>query len=317
MCFSSQGYLPHTKVIVMPSTKKSEFDQALPLKADTLLLFAKHFASVDSFHKWWKETVENPVALQMEPFNQEAYKLALSYTLMFRHLGPVTEANCMIQLRQSLVSYKYHDNEVYPFILKSMYPHFWSWCWDVLSKVDLAFDFGEGRGEELQEVFMKSHNVNAEELKGKKGIEIVNEILKHSKYLSRQTPSPMDKAIAELFDGTYFLFFSNIVRFFNNMRSTETQVEEQISSRPSTSQESLSFLKLELLKDLNKLDRHLSRFTYIESDNKPRIADKQLYEMLTFKHSYMYLPVVWTPQQLVVFTGFSKHPLLLKLLHLH
>lgn len=244
---------------------------------------------------------------QISQHGKISYEQALSYTLMIRHLGPVTESEFMANLHQSLVSQKFHGKKAYPQILESHFPNLFKWCKDVLSKKDEAFNFGEGEPEEQKEAFMKHHKLSAKDLRGTKGIKLVNRLLKHKKYIAGDEPSVIDETIAVLFADTYLLFFENIVRFINAMRHVWNEVKEQNAKEYSKEQVAHPFLKLESLTDLNTLDRHLSKFTFIEGD-EPGMVDKYLFETLTcqmrLKHAH--LPLILTSEQLAVFEGPYK-----------
>ena len=274
--------LPYKKIIALPSTHESEFnrDEFDNLKSDTLLLFADSLQNVESFDKWWKQTLENPAERRMSPENREAYELALSYTLMIRHLSPVTETDCMNELYQSLVSYKYHGKAAHPQILESEFPRLFTWCSEVLKMVDEAFNFGEGKAEKLRDTFMKEHGVQSEkDLRGRKGMKIINGILQHSKYISGNTPTVMDEALAMLLDDTYFLFLRNILRFYNDMRKMWSQIKDKQDKEQLKlvlQQQKFPFLKLESPKDLNRLDRHLANYSFLEGDT-PSEIDKHLF----------------------------------------
>ena len=85
----------------MPYMKKSHFNHndVPSLKSDTLLLFADDAENYISFEKWWGGIAS---IVKMIPRQVEAYKKALSYTLMIRHLGPLTKPDCLVYLRQGL-----------------------------------------------------------------------------------------------------------------------------------------------------------------------------------------------------------------------
>ena len=305
--------IPYNKVIALPSTHESDFtrDEFDSLKSDTILLFADSLKDIDSFEKWWRQIIENPAERRISPADQNAYELALSYIMMIRHLSPVTETDCMNELHQSLLSYKYHGTAAaHVQILKNEFPKLFSWCSDILKMVDKAFDFGEGNVEDLRESFMKVHKVKKEkDLRGRTGMKIINKILEHSKYISGDMPTPMDKALAVLFDGTHFLSLGNILRFFNDMWKMWNQIgdKQKDQSKPVLQEERFPFLKLESPKDVNKLDRHLAKYRFLDGDT-PSEDDKQLFESLTcklrVKHSHR--PMVMTTEQLAVFEGPSK-----------
>ena len=299
--------LPHKKVIALPSTKKSEFsrDEFPTLKEDTVLLFEEDSNDANGFQKWWQETVENPAALtKMVPENLESYEQALAYTLMIRHLGPVTEIDCIAELHEILVSQKFHGKAAYPQIPKGSFPRFWSWCRDVFDKSDdQTFDFGEENFEKLMKVFQEKHSLNDEEIIGLKGMEIIDTLLEHSKYISGDTPSILDRAIAERFADTHFLFYENILRFFSDMRHMY-YTEKKEAVEWSKVIDKFPFLKLGSRRDHNELDRHLSRSRFIEGDNLTKV-DGVLFEKITCQFR-CYLPIVLTSEQLTVFEGPLK-----------
>lgn len=301
--------LPHTKVLAMPSTKKSEFSRG-SLKEDIFLLFEDDCQNIDVFEKWWQETVETPTAVKLTQQTQVAYETALSYTLMIRHLSPVTEPEYMITLfNESLNGYTCHKYAAYQQILENEYPKFWDWSWRVLSKKDEGFDFGDEDDEEIKEAFMTYHRVKSEkDLRSIKfGVSLVNKLLKNNKYISGGAPSKIDEVMADLFAKNHFIFYEHILRFINHMRKIQTRLVEQGPITDTAILESYPFLKLQSYKELNKLDRYLSRSSFIKGP-KPSILDLQLYETLTFQMAVKRsrLPMVLTSEQLSVFEGGLK-----------
>ena len=300
--------LPHKKVIALPSTKKSEFsrDEFPTLKEDTVLLFEEDSNDADAFQKWWQETVENPAALaQMMPENLKSYEQALAYTLMIRHLGPVTETDCIAELHEILVSQKCHGKAAYPQFLKGSFPHFWSWCRTVFNMSDdQTFDLGEENFEELMARFQEKHSVNDEEIKSLRGMEIIDTLLKHSKYISGNTLSILDRAIVEKFADTRFLFYENILRFVSDMRHRLDYTEEEEDVEWSPVLDKFPFLKLESRRDHNMLDQHFSRSLFIEG-TEPTKVDRMLFKKITCQFR-RYLPIVLTSEQLAVFEGPLK-----------
>ena len=300
---------PHRKVIAMPSTKKSEFnrDRFSSLSDDTLLLFSEYTKDIESFQQWWKKNLEEPDQMAVRKSNQEAYKQALSFTLMIRHLGPVTAENIKAYVHESLMSQKY-GKETYLQVLQRSFPNVWSWCKDVLAKVDQTLYLREGNTEQLLKTFLNTYNINARELRGQKGLEILNRILEHSKYVGGSMPSALDEAIAILFSNEYFLFFENIVQFYVHMRQELDHMEEIGAAAEKSAQlNEFPFLQLDSMKDLNELGQHLSRFTFLEGD-KPTEVDHRLFKTLTcqFRMKHARLPVVMSSQQLAVYEGPSK-----------
>lgn len=300
---SSPPFLPHWKVIAMPSTKKLAFDRkAYPnLEQDTILLFEDDSEDIESFEEWWRETFDTAMMDKMAPEVELAYEHALSYTLMVRHLGPLSESDYIADLSLSLDSFRHLEQAAYSQVLESEFPHFWRWCSDVLDKIDKAFDFG------VEEAFMKSHQLNNKGLNIKTKIKILNELLEYSEYIFGDVPSVLDAALAVTFEDKYLLFFKNIVRFFNAMRQMRTQVKQWKVTEESPKLDRFAFSKLTTVKDFNKLDRHLSRFTFMEGE-EPTKLDKDVFETLTCKLrvKYSHLPIVLTTEQLAVFEGPEK-----------
>ena len=295
---SFQLFLPHWKVIAMPSTKKEAFDRRAyhGLQDDTLLLFQDDSTNIESFEQWWMEAFESATTSEMAPQYEMAYEQALSYTLMVRHLGPLTESDYIADLSLSLDSFRHLGQAAYTQVLESDFPNFWHWCLDVLNKIDMGFDFGK------EEEYMKSHPLNAKCSIGKKQMKILNELLKNGGYIFGDVPSVLDATLAVMFEDKFLLFFKNIVRFFNAMRQIRTQVGQW-----KATQESSTKLPLTSVKDLNKLDRRLSKLTFMEGD-EPTMLDKDIFESLTCKLrvKYSHLPIVLTIEQLTVFEGPKK-----------
>lgn len=238
---------------------------------------------------------------------EAAYEQALSYTLMVRHLGPLTDSDYIAHLSPSLDAFRHLEQGSFSRVLESEFPKFWSWCWDVLNKSDMGFDFGTEAAELSKEAFMKKHRLNDQRLTSNPGIKIINDLLNHGKYVLGDAPSALDVALAVLFEDKYLLFYTNIVRFFNGIRQKRPQMAQWKVTDQSTKLEKLPFTKLTSVKDLNKLDRHLSRSTFMEG-NKPTELDKEIFESLTCKLrvKYSHLPIVLTSDQLAVFEGPKK-----------
>lgn len=289
-------YLPHKKIIAMPINKKDfNHDDFSSLEEDTLLLFAKDSQNIKSFQKWWQETLVTLNPVHLAGSSQEAYEKALSYALMIRHLGPVTETNFLSYFHESLVSNKYH---AFQHAFEEAFPEFWSWLWAALGKKDKQFDFEQGKVDELK-AFMKSHDMKIEELRSLQGIKVINDLLKEGKYIS--------DALAVVFEDTPSLVFRHILRFISDMWQIQTQVSERKTTERSKALEKYPFLELKSLEDLKRLDQHLSRFTFIEGDT-PNVMDQELFKTLTcqtrMKHSR--LPMIMTSDQLAVFEGPLK-----------
>lgn len=294
-------HLVHRKVIALPFSKpRTDF---YGLKESTLLLFKDDAADIESFQNWWRESIESTSIQRVE----KPYEQVLSYALMLRHLGPETETESMTFLRQAIVANKYHGREAFPQVIKKEFPDFWKWCWNILTKKDKAYSFGDGKPKDMVEAFAKRHQISAEDLKGLKGLKLLDNLLKHQEYVAGDIPSAIDETLAVLFDDTYFLFFSNIRRFINQIRKMLSDVEDGDSSSLLTDQEKYPFLRLESVTDLNQLDRHLSSFSFIKGD-KPTVVDRRLFETLTcqMRAAYARLPHIMTTQQLIVFGGPCK-----------
>ena len=297
--------IPYRKIVAMPSTKKSDFSRSdFPsLKADTLLLFESDSLGIEPFKKWWQETIEKPTALLLTEQAQHAYEQVLSYVLMIRHLGPVTDSDFMAHFLQSLVSSKYDFQWI-----KDQYPKFWSWVWDVLGKKDEGFDFGEGKAEKMREEFARKHKLNFEDLTSVKLMAVINELLEnvHKNYISGDTASMIDYAMAIVFEDTKVFLFRHILLFISKMWQEQTQVTELKHEDRSTLLNEYPYLQPTSLEDLRKLNQHL-QFSFIKGDT-PTELDQELFKTLTcqtrMKHSR--LPMVMTSEQLNVFEGPLK-----------
>ena len=302
-------FLPHRKIIAMPSTKKLAFDRRAfnSLQDDTFLLFEEDLKDVESFEQWWRETLESTTMDKMLPQTVVAYEQALSYTLMVRHLGPLTDSDYIADLSPSLDAFRHLKQGSYSQLLETEFPKFWSWCWDVLNKLDMAFDFGKETAGLSKEAFMRKHRLNDQRLISNPGIKILNDLLKQSRYILGDAPSVLDVALAVLFEDEYLLFFKNTVRFFNAIRQKRPQLMQWKVTEQSTKLEKIPFSKLTSVKDLNKLDRHLSRSKFMEGD-EPTEFDKEIFESLTCKLrvEYSHLPIILTSEQLAVFEGPKK-----------
>lgn len=301
--------LPHKKVIAMPSAKKFDRKAYKSLQDETLLLFEEDLEDLESFEQWWKETFKTTIMDKMALITGVAYEQALSYTLMLRHLGPVTDSDYIADLSKSLNSFRHLEKgfQSYPRFSEKVFPNFWSWCWDVLNKMDAGFDFGnEAEGPALKATFMKEHGLNSKTLESNKGIKLLDNILKHSKYVSGAA-SVLDVMLAGGFAKKYLLFVKNTVVFFNAIRQLRLVMTQWKATDQSTKLERFPFLKLASVEDYNKLDRHLSRSKFMEGD-EPTELDKEIFESLTceLRVKYSQLPIVNTTEQLAVFEGPMK-----------
>lgn len=301
--------LPHRKVFAMPSTKKSEFDP-VHMEDDIILLFEEDCQSTDALQKWWQETLETPTGLPMTPEMQAAYETALSFTLMIRHLYPVTEPEYVIDVfHESLNGYTCHKHAAYQQILENEFPNFWDWCGRVLSKKDGNCDFGDGDAKELKDTFMKGHRIKSlkDLINVKIGVKCIDEVLKNNKYISGNELSKIDEVLVDLFTENYFLFHENILKFINTMRKMQTCVVERGPINDPALLERYPFLKLESYQDFNRLDRFLAKHSFVHG-TRQSIADLQLFETLTCQMTVKRyrLPMVLTPEQLAVFEGPLK-----------
>ena len=303
--------LPHLKVIAMPSTKKLTFDRKTfpSLKDDTLLLFEEDLDNLVSFEQWWREAFESTTVNKMAAQTEVAYEQALSYTLKVCHLGPVTDSDYIADLSSTLDKFRHLEEgfRSYPRVLEEQFPNFWSWCWDVLNKMDAGFDFGnEAEGPALKAAFLKNHGLNSHQLESDKGINLLDNILKPSEYVSGMA-SVLDVMLAGGFAKKYLLFVKNTVVFFNAIRQLRPVMTQWKATDQSTKLERFPFSKLASVEDYNKLDRHLSRFKFLEG-NEPTELDKEIFESLTceLRVKYSQLPIVMTTEQLAVFEGPMK-----------
>ena len=300
--------LPHWKVIAMPSTMKLTFNRKAfkSLQDDTLLLFEEDLESLESFEQWWRETFKSTTVDKIAPQTERAYEQVLSYTLMVCHLGPVTDSDYIADLSLALDSFRHLEQgfRSYPRVLEKEFPYFWSWCWDVLNKIDMGFVFGDET--EGLATFMKEHRLNSQQLEGKKGIELLDNILKHKKYILGAA-SVLDVMLVGRFANKYLLFVEHTVVFFNAIRQLQPIMTQWKATDQSTKLERFPFSKLDSVKDYNRLDQHLSRSKFMEG-GEPTELDKEIFESLTCKLrvKYSHLPIVLTTEQLTVFEGPMK-----------
>lgn len=299
--------IPRKKVIAMPHTKKSDFNrEEFPmLEEDTLLLFEEDSRNITSFYEWWQVKLEKPTSLQPYMLSQGAYEQALSYTLMIRHLGPETEDNFLFHFRESLVSNKYALHQE----IQKQFPNFWFWIWEVLGKKNRPFDFEGAKVEELKEGFAKRHHVSVQDLTSEIGMSIIDSILgTENKYISGQTVSMIDYALAIAFEDTRIFMFRHILNFIKEMRHSHySHVEERKAEERLSILKEYPFLQLQTLEDLQQLNDHFSRFSFIEGDTLTEL-DQELFKTLTcqtrVKHSR--LPMVMNSEQLDIFEGPMK-----------
>ena len=303
--------LPHWKVIAMPSTKKLIFDRKAfkSLQDDTLLLFEEDLVSLESFEQWWKETFKSTTVDKMAPQTERAYEQALSYSLMVCHLGPVTDSDYIADLSLTLDNFRHLEQgfRSYPRVLEKEFPNFWSWCWDVLNKMDAGFNFGnEAKGPALKVSFMKEHELSSQQLEGNEGISLLDNILKQRKYILG-VASVLDVMLAGGFAKKYLLFVEHTVLFFNAIRQLQPMLTQWKATDRSTKLERFPFSKLASVEDYNRLDLHLSRSKFMEGD-EPTELDKEIFESLTceLRAKYSRLPIVMTTEQLAVFEGPMK-----------
>ena len=303
--------LPHKKVIAVPSTKKLTFDRKAfkSLQDDTLLLFEDDLENLESFEQWWRESFETTIMDKMAPQTERAYEQALSYTLMVRHLGPVTDSDYIADLSPTLDNFRHLEQgfRSYPRVLEEEFPNFWSWCWDVLDKMDTGFDFGnEAEGPALKATFVKEHGLKSQQLESDKGISLLDNILKHSKYVLGAA-SVLDVMLAGGFAKKYLLFVKHTVVFINAIRGLQPMLTQWKATDQSTKLERFPFSKLASVEDYNRLDQHLYRYKFMEGD-EPTELDKEIFESLTCKLrvEYSKLPIVMTTDQLAVFEGPMK-----------
>jgi hypothetical protein len=304
--------LPHKKVFAMPFTRRCEFDRA-GVKDDIIILYEEDCQSVKAFQEWWQGAIETPTARSLTPDAEAAYEMALSYTLMIRHLYPVTETEYVSVVHQSLSDYSCHKYPTYVQILQNDYPNFWRWCLRVLYKKDSNFDFGNGGAKELKKFFIESHfkilKTEDNLMKVKVGVTFINKLLNGKDYISGDKPSKIDEVLVDLYARKYFLFYDNILRFINTMRKMQTLVVEQGLIEDSTLLQKHPFLKLKSIEDFNTLDRFLSKSSFVYGD-KPCKVDLQLFEILTSQMAVntnrLGVSMVLTTDQLIVYEGPQK-----------
>ena len=334
------------KILALPTIIKSDFfhDDFPSLNNNTLVLFQDDIKSIESFQKWWNEVIEYKGAVYMSPQIFTAYERALSYILMLRHLGPVTEAEGINSLHESLTSNKFHGKEAYPQVLKHTFPHFLKWAWNVLRmKSDHNFEIGVPK--ELKKAFINRHShPSTEDLKNlillldtvlksntyqnvppeiTNGISVLrmkqhrvsghdlkclikplDELLKDKNYITGDVMTVIDDILAVLFKNTMSLFFDSILEFINAMRMCQWNADAH-----SIDMKNPPYIMAnpKSFEDLNQLGQYLSSKSFIEGD-QPSDIDEHIFKQLTchmrLKHSR--LPPAFTTEQLKVFEGPCK-----------
>lgn len=293
--------MPHKKIIALPSTGRSGFSHHdfSSLEDDTVLLFKEDSQNTGAFQKWWQEKVATNEPLKLKGIVEKAYERSLSYALMIRHLGPVTEADFMSLFREALISDKY---KTFQGVIEEAFPEFWSWLWGILGERNKKFDYMEGKTNEVK-AFMKRNDVNIEELKSLKGMKLIDDLLKQG--------DKVDDAVALVFEDTPTVIFRYTLRFIGQWWHLQTQEKELKAVDRLKLREKYPFLKLRSPEDLQKLEEHFSQFDFIEGDT-PSDLDKELFETLTcqsrIKHAQ--LPIIMTSDQLAVFEGPQKQLLI-------
>ena len=298
---SYQFTMPHQKIIALPSTRKSGFslDDFPSLEDDTLLLFNEDSQNTGSFQKWWQKNLVTRNAVNLAGAAEKAYEKALSYALMIRHLGPVTETDFMSLFREALISDKY---KTFQGVVEEAFPEFCSWLFGILRKKD-KLNFREGNVDDVK-AFLKRNDMNVEELRSLKGMKLINDLLK-------QGDAKVDDAIALIFEDTPIIIFKSTLRFISNWWQLRAKVEDLKKADRLKLRKKYPFLKLRSLEDLQKLEHHFSQFDFIEGDT-PSDLDKELFETLTCKSrmKHAQLPIIMTSDQLAAFEGPQKQLLI-------
>ena len=302
---SQQFSLPYQRVIALPSISKSSFnrDEFKSFGDNTHILLADDLTDVESFEKWWKETMEEPARI-----DRKQYELALSYLMMIRHLTPVKETDCLKELHENLVSYKYHGT-VHELITEREFPKLFEWCSSKMT--DVRFEIDQEEAKRLRDAFMKQHGIKQQkDLKERKGMKIINQILEHQKYICGETVSLMDLALVVAIENSHFLFLKEFLEFMRIMQKQWSQIEDLEESQLELQKGRVPFLKLESAKHFNMLGKHLRSFTlkFLEDGNLPTEIDKHIFQSLSCKMrvDYSHFPMVMTTEQLVVFEGPEK-----------
>ena len=269
--------IPYKKVIALPS--KVYFNPQ-SLDPDTSFLLKDDCRDLASFQKWWDETIERD-ATEMSVETQDAYKQALSTSLMIRHLCPVTETEGIDEIHKSLVSFNFHGTQKskpFPQLMEDEYPFLWRWCRDVHDqkiKRDPSLREEEEKSQEekkLQESFRNKHKLDEKDLREGKGMTLLNTLLKNRKYIEGDKYSPIDDAISAVFEDHYCLFYKNILRYTNTMREMVPDINEQQVATKVKQQEVLPENKnQEFLPDIKGL-------VLLETNNQdvlPEIKDQE------------------------------------------
>ena len=296
---SQQFSLPHQRVIALPSISKCSFNRdefKSKMRDNTHILLADDLSDVESFEKWWKETMKESVRI-----DRKQYELALSYLMMIRHLTPVKETDCLKELHEELVDFKYHGR-IHKLITEKEFPRLFEWCSSKMT--DVPFEIDEEEAKRLRDTFFKQHGIKNEKFLMK----IINRMLEHEEYIGGEIASPLDLALVAVFEDKYLLFLRDILNFMRMMQNQWSQIEDIEESQLELQKKRLPFLKLESPKHFNMLGKHLHSFTFIENGNLPTEIDKHVFQSLSCKIrvDYSDFPMVMTTEQLVVFEGPQK-----------
>ncbi|CAB3984005.1 Hypothetical predicted protein [Paramuricea clavata] len=300
----TQDDIPYKKVIALTSIKKADFNRAAfpNLEDDTLFLFKDNSQDISSFRKWWNEAIENPLStIQLSAETQAAYERALSSMLIDRHMGPVKETECLGELYESLVKYKYYGNAAYPQLVENMFPFFRFCYWEVLNQKDKK-DGSLAKDEE------KEKNKPREKSFRQEGMGFLDKLWhKVSKFIQGNKYSLIDDSISTVLKHSFCFPFEDIRRFTIKMLELWSEIGKLPSKDHSLILKRYPYLKLESPEDYNMLNQHLSRSEFMEGD-KPSVDDKQVMELLTcrMRLEHAHYPIVMTSEQLVVFEGPSK-----------
>lgn len=270
-----EDIIPITKIIALPSTLESNFnfDDFPSLSPSTRILFQDSTQNLGAFQEWWQEIVGNYQA-QMTPDIQEVYELVLSYILMVRHMGPVTETDCISKLYELLASYKFHGKIVN---IDSEFPSFMTWCWDDdIVKNDKEVERIPNALKDL----VKRHKLNKNDIKVPSRMAILMDGLS-----ALDSKIPID-AIVGLSGNVYLMILMEMLRLYLNARELWAQRTDDSLSIPEVSDNLQS----------------------MSEEDEPDELDKHLFESLAcemrIKHSRR--PIVFTTEQLTVFEGPMK-----------
>ena len=300
---SQQLSLPYQRVVALPSITKSSFnrEEFKSLGDHTHVLLADELSDVKSFEKWWKETMDEPARI-----DRKQYELALSYLMMIRHLTPVKETDCLKELHEKLVSYKYHGT-VHELITEKEFPRLFEWCSSIMT--DVPFQIDKEEAKRLRDAFMKQHGIEQQkDLRGRKVMKIINRMLEHQKYIGGEIISPIDLALVVAIENSHFLFLKELLEFMRMMQKQWSQIGDIEESQLELQKKKLPFLKLESPKHFNMLGKRLRSSTFIEDGKMPTEIDKHIFHSLSCKMrlDYLHFPMVMTTEQLVVFEGPQK-----------